>query len=126
MQFCWRYKILQYKKADDWVIETGKTISIRQFVKLAFEYIGITLTFLNEGIDEIAVIDKIKNHKLKVKVGQVVLRIDPNYYRPVDVNKLVGDSSKAKRILNWQPKIGINQLIAEMMEHDLKIISNER
>tara|TARA_B100000963_G_scaffold333942_1_gene326717 strand:+ start:7532 stop:8647 length:1116 start_codon:yes stop_codon:yes gene_type:complete len=120
------WMILQYKKPEDWVIATGRTTSIREFVKLAFKNIGIEVEFVGKGINEKALILSCYNSKFKLKKGKEVLAIDPKYFRPTEVDLLVGDASKAKEKLGWIPETSLDQLIKEMMESDIKLFEKEK
>ena len=113
--------VLQHDKADDWVISTGKTTSVRDFVCLAFNYIGVKLKFLGSGLNEIGIIDSCSNDNYQLELGKVVIRINPNYFRPTEVDILVGDSSKARKKLGWKPKYTLENLVNEMMESDIKL-----
>ena len=104
------WKILNYKKPDDFVISTGKTYSIRKFVELSFKQVGINIMWRGKDLNEVG-IDK--------KTKKILVKIDKRYFRPLEVPKLIGDSSKAKRILKWKPKYSINSLIKEMVDSDL-------
>lgn len=120
------WMILQAHKPDDWVIATGKTVSVREFIKLAFEYIGIELEFINEGIDEIGIISKIDSSlKVNLKVGDEVVKVDPKYFRPSEVDILVGDASKAKKELGWEAETSLEKLIEDMMSSDLKLVERD-
>ena len=118
--------ILQADKAEDWVIATGKTTSIRDFVKMAFAYIGIELEFSGKGIDEVAKIKSCSNSDYQLKVGKEVLSIDPRYFRPTEVDLLIGDANKAKEKLGWEPQIKLEELVRDMMESDLKLMMREK
>ena len=110
--------ILQQAKPDDFVIATGEQHSVREFCKLAFHYAGIELEFKGTGIDEKAY-DK--------KTGNVLIEVDPKYFRPSEVETLLGDPTKAKKTLGWNPtKTSFDQLVKLMVEHDLKYVVNER
>ena len=113
--------ILQYDEPEDWVISTGKTTSVRDFVCLAFDYIGVKLKFIGTGLNEIGVIDECLNDKYQFELGKVVVKIHPNYFRPTEVDVLVGDSSKARKKLEWQPEYTLENLVSEMMDSDIKL-----
>ena len=113
------WMILQHNKPDDWVISTGRTTSIREFVILAFRHVGVELEFKGSGINEIAVVKSSTNIDCKINVGKEVLSIDPKYFRPTEVDILIGDSSKAKEELGWEPEYSLEDLVKEMMEYDL-------
>ena len=116
------WMILQHDKAEDWVIATGKTTSIRNVVKMAFGCVGIQLDFIGKGIDEVAIVKSCNNPKYTIKIGKEVLNIDPNYFRPNEVDLLVGDATKAKEKLGWKAEILLEELINEMIISDLKLL----
>ena len=109
--------ILQQNEPKDYVISTGSTYTIREFVKLCFEHVGIEIEFEGDGVGEVVV--KKCNKEFKIDEGSVVVKVDKKYFRPTEVDLLVGDSSKAKKDLNWVPKIGIKELVSEMMDCDI-------
>ena len=117
------WMILQADVAEDWVIATGISTTVREFVRLSFEYVGIELEFKGHGINEKATVSKCNNPKYSLKLGQEVLSVDPNYFRPSEVDVLVGDSSKAKKKLGWIPKYDLKSIVNEMMEFDLKLVN---
>lgn len=119
------WMILQADKPDDWVIATGKTTSVREFIKLAFKYVDVDIEFSGKGADEKGIISKSSNKNFKFKVGKEVVKVDPKYFRPSEVDILVGDATKAKKELGWEPKITLEKLIDDMMESDLKLMSKE-
>ena len=118
--------ILQYDNAEDWVIATGTTTSIRDFVKMAFKYVGIELEFKGKGLNEKAFIKSCTNKKYQLSKGKEILAIDPRYFRPTEVDLLIGDASKAKNKLGWEPKIKLKGLINDMMQSDLKLIQKDK
>ncbi len=120
------YLMLQQPTPEDYVIATGKMTSVREFIIKSFRHIGIELEFTGEGEKETARISSIGNSDFAVKPGQVVLAVDDAYYRPTEVDQLLGDASKAKRNLGWEPKNSVDQLIAEMMESDLALFRREK
>ena len=105
------WMMLQQEKPDDYVIATGETHSVREFVELACKFLGINLEWQEKGLEEKG-IDK--------NTGKVIIEIDPKYFRPSEVELLLGDPFKAKEKLKWQPEITFNKLVADMVEHDLK------
>ena len=113
------WMILQAEKADDWVISTGVTTSVRDFVRLAFEHVGIEIEFKGKGIDEIGVIASCKNDNYKLKTGTEIISIDKNYFRPTEVDLLIGDSSKAIKELNWKLEYSLGDIVTDMMTSDL-------
>ncbi len=119
------WMILQADKADDWVIATGKTNTIREFVKLAFNHIGVELDFIGQGVNEKAFIKSCSNPKYDLEIGKQVLSIDPKYFRPTEVDLLIGDPSKAKRELGWKSEIELPELVKDMMTSDLILMEKE-
>lgn len=112
--------IVQHDTPDDFVLATGKTHSVREFVERAFAYVGTEIVWQGEGVDEVG---------LNGSTGDIVVRVDPRYFRPAEVEQLQGDPSKAARILGWHHRIDFDELVDEMMESDLAIakrVSAER
>jgi GDPmannose 4,6-dehydratase len=120
------WMILQADSAEDWVIATGRTTTIRDFVKMAFAHIGITLEFKGEGLDETAVIAACSNSDYHLEIGKEILSIDPKYFRPTEVDLLIGDPTKAKEKLGWVPKIQLEELVDDMMSSDLKLFKRDK
>ena len=120
------YLMLQQPTPEDYVIATGKMTSVRDFIIKSFAHLGIELEFSGEGDKETARISAVHNSDFEVKVGQEVLAVDEAYYRPTEVDQLLGDASKAKRNLGWEPKLTVDQLIAEMMESDIALFRREK
>lgn len=129
------YLMMQQEQPDDYVIATGLTNSVRTFVQMSFGEIGLTLVFQGKGADELAVIEKIDKDKFLEKVGRnpdhlkpgdVLVKVDPFYYRPTEVDLLVGDASKAKEKLGWASKITLKQLITEMVTSDILLMKKEQ
>lgn len=117
-----QWMMLQQEVADDFVIATGKQISVREFVRLSAAELGIELTFSGEGVDEIGVVESITGEALPgVKVGDVIVKVDPRYFRPTEVETLLGNPAKAKEKLGWTPEITVEQMCAEMVANDLDI-----
>jgi GDPmannose 4,6-dehydratase len=117
--------MLQTEKAEDFVVATGITTYIRDFVRMAFQEIGVILEFSGTGDREIGiVIDRGENRN--VQVGQVVVRVDPKYYRPTEVDLLIGDSSKVRKILGWKPKYNLSSMVKEMVKSDIKLFRKEQ
>jgi GDPmannose 4,6-dehydratase len=106
--------MLQQEQPDDYVIATGKTYSVREFCETAFAVAGIPIEWRGTGMAE---------EGIEKKTGKVCLKINKKFYRPAEVDLLIGDASKAKKQLGWEPKIQFSQLVAMMVEHDLKIVS---
>lgn len=116
-----QWMMLQQDKADDFVIATGVQYSVRQFIQWSAEELGVTLKFEGKGVDETATVAAIKGDKAPgLKVGDVVVKIDPRYFRPTEVETLLGDPSKAKAKLGWTPEITVQQMCAEMVATDLE------
>lgn len=113
-----QWMMLQQQQAEDFVIATGVQYSVRQFVEFAAAELGIVLAFEGEGEKEIGVVKAVNGDKAKCKVGDVVVRVDPRYYRPTEVETLLGDPTKAKEKLGWVPKTTLRELVAEMVEAD--------
>ncbi|MCW8108052.1 GDP-mannose 4,6-dehydratase [Alteromonas ponticola] len=117
-----QWMMLQQDVPRDFVIATGKQISVREFVKLAASEAGLSIEFSGEGIDEVATITKINNSEITdVDVGDVIVRVDPRYFRPAEVETLLGDPSLAKNKLGWEPEITVEEMCSEMVKSDLDI-----
>ncbi len=120
------WMILQADEPEDWVIATGETTSVRDFIKMAFAEIGVTLRFEGSGSEERAFIESCGDARFQLEIGKEVVSVDPNYFRPTEVELLVGDASKAKEKLGWVPKYDLAQLVKEMMESDIKVMQKEQ
>ncbi len=117
-----QWMMLQQDQPDDFVIATGKQISVREFVKLSANELGISLKFEGTGENEYAVVDAISSDDAPaVSIGQKIVEVDPRYFRPAEVETLLGDPSKAKEKLGWQPEITVEEMCAEMVRADLLI-----
>lgn len=117
-----QWMMLQQEQPEDFVIATGVQHSVRQFIEWSAKELGITLRFEGTGIDEKGIVEQIEGHKAPaVKVGDVLLRIDPRYFRPAEVESLLGDPTKAKEKLGWVPEITVQEMCAEMVAEDLKV-----
>ena len=124
VEMCW--KVLQNNKSDDFIIATEKQYSVKFFVEKCFKYLGINIYWTGKGLKEKAVVKDYNKKKYpNLKKGMIVIKIDKKYFRPNEVDKLVGNSSKAKKVLNWKPKTSIYELIAEMLEHDLNLFKKK-
>lgn len=131
------YLILQQDQADDYVIATGKTTTIRDFITMSFEEIGLGIEFKNKGVDEIAILREVNEKTFKEKVGDKYLEgitdrigsllvgVDPQYFRPTEVELLIGDASKARKQLGWEPKYDLKALVSDMISSDLKLMEKE-
>lgn len=115
-----QWMMLQQEQPEDFVIATGKQYSVRQFIQWSAEELGIKLRFEGEGVDETAVVSEVSGDKAPaVNVGDVLVRVDPRYFRPTEVETLLGDPSYAKQKLGWVPEITTQEMCAEMVAHDL-------
>lgn len=113
-----QWLMLQQEQPEDFVIATGVQYSVRQFVEFAAKELGITVTFEGEGVDEIGRVTKVEGDQAKVNVGDVIVRVDPRYFRPTEVETLLGDPTKAHEKLGWKPKTTLQELVAEMVQSD--------
>ena len=120
------WMILQAEEAEDWVIATGKTTPVREFVRMSFNEVGIELEFKGKGVDEKAYVKSCSHPEYQLPVGKEVLSVDPKYFRPTEVDLLVGDASKAKHKLGWVPKYSLNDLVQDMMQSDLKLMKKDQ
>lgn len=119
-----QWLMLQQEKPDDFVIATGKQYSVKNFVELAAKVLGIEIIWQGEGVNEIGIIDNInqnENGECTLTKGDVIVKVDPRYFRPTEVETLLGDPNKAKKILGWTPKITFDEMVVEMIEEDLKL-----
>ena len=131
------YAILQQDEPSDYVIATGITTTIRDFIRMAFEEIGVGIRFKGEGIDEVAIIESIDEglfvkkvgdaylENFKKRVGEEVVGVDPQYFRPTEVELLIGDATKARTRLGWEPEYSLAALIEDMMKNDIKPMKKE-
>ncbi len=116
-----QWMMLQQDQPEDFVIATGVQYSVRQFIEWSAAELGITLRFEGQGVDEVAIVAKIEGDKAPaLKVGQTIVRVDPRYFRPTEVETLLGDPTKAKQKLGWVPEITVQQMCAEMVAADLQ------
>jgi GDPmannose 4,6-dehydratase len=118
--------ILQQDTPEDFVISTGVTTPVREFIRMAFREVGVELSFDGEGVNEIATVVKSLNSEYAFEIGQEVVKIDPTYFRPTEVELLIGDNTKAKTKLGWKPKYTLDMLVKEMMQSDLEIFKKEK
>ncbi|WP_406828071.1 GDP-mannose 4,6-dehydratase [Microbulbifer sp. ARAS458-1] len=115
-----QWMMLQQEQAEDFVIATGKQISVREFIRLSAAELGIKLAFTGKGEAEVATVVEIEGDKAPgISVGDVIVKVDPRYFRPAEVETLLGDPSKAKEKLSWVPEITVEEMCAEMVAHDL-------
>jgi GDPmannose 4,6-dehydratase len=118
--------ILQQPVAEDYVIATGITTPVREFVSMAFAEIGVGIEFKGEGVDEKGYVTSSSNPDYPVTIGKEVVAVDPNYFRPTEVELLIGDPSKANNKLNWKPKYDLPMLVNDMVQSDLELFKKER
>lgn len=119
------WMILQADQPEDWVIATGKTTSVRDFVKMSFLHCGIELRFEGVGVDEVGIVTSCNNPKYQIKNGSVVVAVDPRYFRPTEVDLLLGNPAKAKNKLGWTPEFTLEMLVEDMMKSDLKLMTKD-
>jgi GDPmannose 4,6-dehydratase len=119
------YLILQHHEPQDFVIATGVTTSVRDFVKMAFAEVGIEIEYQGKGIDEVAIVTACHNPNFQVPIGKEVIAIDKRYFRPTEVDLLIGDASKAKKLLGWQPKHSLHDLVKDMVQSDLTLFQKD-
>ena len=119
------WMILQAEEAEDWVIATGTTTPVRDFVKMAFQYIGVTLEFKGEGVDEKGIVTASENPDFPVKIGQEVVAVDEKYFRPTEVDLLIGDATKAYEKLGWKPEYELQDLVNDMMKSDINLMKKD-
>lgn len=117
-----QWMMLQQETPDDFVIATGKQISVREFVSLSAKEAGIELEFTGEGLDEIATVSAVDQEKSPgLNVGDVIVKVDPRYFRPAEVETLLGDPTKAKEKLGWVPEITVEEMCSEMVANDIEM-----
>jgi GDPmannose 4,6-dehydratase len=119
------YLILQQNEPEDFVIATGITTEIREFVRMAFAEIGIEIAFKGSGIDEKGFIKSCSDEKYQLAIGKEILAVDPRYFRPTEVDLLIGDPTKAKTKLKWEPEYDLKALVKDMMQSDIKLMHKE-
>lgn len=120
-----QWLMLQQEKPEDFVIATGVQYSVRQFVAFAAAELGIEVRFEGEGVDEVGIVAKVTGDKTKIKEGTVIVRVDPRYFRPTEVETLLGDPAKAQEKLGWTPKTTLKELVAEMVNSDYTIAKRD-
>ncbi|SHF73060.1 GDP-mannose 4,6-dehydratase [Flavisolibacter ginsengisoli] len=119
------WRILQQDTPEDFVIATGVTTAVREFVRMAFAEVGITIGFSGEGVKEKGVVVACDNEDFQVAIGKQVVAVDPAYFRPTEVELLIGDATKAKTKLNWKPQYDLSKLVKEMVDVDVRIIKRK-
>ncbi len=127
------YLILQQEKPEDYVIATGVTTTIRKFVQMAFAEVGITIAFKGENENEVGFVEKInaenlnsKNINTNLKVGDEIIAVDSRYFRPTEVELLIGDPTKSQTKLGWKPKYNLAMLVEDMMKSDLQLMKKDK
>ena len=118
--------MLQQDQPEDFVIATGVTTPVREFVRLAFAEVGVTIDFVGEGVDEKGLVKSCSHPDYQLAVGSEVVAVDPRYFRPTEVELLIGDPTKAKTKLGWKPKYDLNGLVKEMVAADVDIFKREK
>ncbi|MFL9831776.1 GDP-mannose 4,6-dehydratase [Flavobacterium sp. ARAG 55.4] len=120
------WMILQAEEPEDWVIATGTTTPVREFVRMSFAQVGIELEFKGEGIDEKGYVKSCSDPDYQVEIGKEVLAVDPEYFRPTEVDLLIGDATKAQTKLGWKCKYDLAELVKDMMQSDLKLMRKDQ
>lgn len=120
------WMILQADEPEDWVIATGKTTTVRDFVRMSFAEAGIELEFKGSGVDEKAYVKACSHKDFQLEIGKEVLAVDPKYFRPTEVDLLIGDPTKAKTKLGWIPEYDLPALVKDMMQSDIKLMQKEQ
>ena len=114
------WRMLQHDRADDFVLATGRTTAIREFVRMAFREVGVTLEFSGTGTNEVGTVVAADNAEYKFSSGQEVVAVDQRYFRPAEVDLLIGDATKAREVLGWEPRYTLEEMVQEMVASDLK------
>lgn len=120
------WMILQADEPEDWVIATGKTTTVRDFIKMSFQEVGIHLEFKGEGVEEKAFVVQCDDPLYQLTIGKEVLSVDPKYFRPTEVDLLIGDATKAKEKLGWECQYDLQALVKDMMQSDLKLMQKDQ
>ena len=120
------YLILQQESPSDFVIATGITTPVREFVKLAFAEIGVEIGFSGTGVEERGFVVYCNNPDYQLEIGREVVAVDPKYFRPTEVDLLVGDPTKSNQLLNWKPKYDLQMLVSEMVEADVELFKKDQ
>lgn len=119
------WMILQAEQPEDWVIATGQTTMVRDFVRMAFGYCGIELEFKGEGVNEVGIVKACNNPLYQAEIGKEVVAVDPRYFRPTEVDLLLGDPTKAEQKLGWRREFNLQDLVNDMMKSDLKLMTKD-
>ncbi|MEZ4811232.1 MAG: GDP-mannose 4,6-dehydratase [Allomuricauda sp.] len=120
------WMILQADEPEDWVIATGKTTPVREFVRMSFNEVGIELEFKGEGVEEKAYVKACHDPNFQLEIGKEVLAVDPKYFRPTEVDLLIGNPTKARTKLGWIPEYDLKDLVKDMMRSDIKLMQKEQ
>ena len=120
------YLILQQDKPEDFVIATGVTTTIKDFVKMAFAEVGMVMEFQGEGVNEVGIITECNNPDFQVKTGEPVVLVDERYFRPTEVELLIGDPTKSQTKLGWKPKYDLPMLVKDMVSADLELFKRDQ
>ncbi len=120
------YLMLQQDKAEDFVVATGITTEVRDFVRMAFNHIGVEIEFKGEGVDEKGYVVSCSNAEYNLEAGACVVEVDPRYFRPTEVELLIGDPTKAKEKLSWEPEYDLKGLVEDMMDGDIKAMKKDK
>lgn len=120
------WMILQADQPEDWVIATGKTTPVREFVRMSFMELGIELEFVGKGINEKGLVKSCSNPDYQLEIGKEILCVDAKYFRPTEVDLLIGDPSKAKEKLGWECKYSLSDLVKDMIQSDIRLMQKER
>jgi GDPmannose 4,6-dehydratase len=120
------WRILQQDQPEDYVIATGITTPVREFIRMAFAEVGITLEFRGQGVEEKGYVTASENPDFQVPAGKEVVAVDPKYFRPTEVDLLIGDPTKAMTKLDWQPKYDLPMLVKDMVESDVELFKKEK
>jgi GDPmannose 4,6-dehydratase len=119
------WMILQAEQPEDWVIATGVTTTVRDFVCMAFGEVGIEVEFKEEGVNEKAYVTACNHKDFQIEIGKEVLSVDPTYFRPTEVDLLIGDPTKAKEQLGWIPEYELKDLVKDMMQSDVQLMRKD-
>ena len=116
-----QWRMLQQEEPEDFVIATGEQYSVREFVERAAAELGVTIRFEGTGVDEVGIVEQVANREIRVTPGDVIVRVDPRYFRPTEVETLLGDPSKAHEKLGWKPRTSFEALVKEMVRADYQL-----
>lgn len=119
------WMILQADEPEDWVIATGTTTTVRDFVRMSFAYVGVEIEFEGTGVEEKAFVKACNNADFQIEIGKEVLAVNPRYFRPTEVELLIGDATKANTKLGWTPEYDLQDLVNDMMQSDIKIMQKD-